>query len=68
VKAVGVGEHITGRVAVTSVRDDKPICTLTTTVRDAAGNLCLTGSAVTYTVPLLARATSEKAASVEIVS
>jgi acyl dehydratase len=28
VKAVKVGERITGRVEVTSVRDDKPICTL----------------------------------------
>jgi acyl dehydratase len=52
VKAVGVGEAIAGRVEVTSVRDDKPICTLKTEVRNAAGELCLTGSAVTYTVPL----------------
>jgi acyl dehydratase len=52
VKAVGVGEEIIGRVEVTSVRDDKPICTLRTEVRNAAGELCLSGSAVTYTVPL----------------
>jgi acyl dehydratase len=52
VKAVGVGELITGRVEITSVRDDKPICTLATTVRNAQGEDCLVGSAVTYTVPL----------------
>jgi hypothetical protein len=27
-KAVGIGEQITGRVEVTGVPDDKPICTL----------------------------------------
>jgi acyl dehydratase len=52
VKAVGVGEEIIGRVEVTSVRDDKPICTLRTEVRNAHGELCLSGSAMTYTVPL----------------
>ncbi|MFC7539582.1 MaoC family dehydratase [Siccirubricoccus deserti] len=52
VKAVGVGESITGRVEVTAVRDDKPICTLRTEVRNGQGELCLTGTAVTYTVPL----------------
>ena len=52
VKAVGVGEAITGRVEVTAVRDDKPICTLRTEVRNGQGELCLTGTAVTYTVPL----------------
>jgi acyl dehydratase len=54
VKAVLVGEEITGLVEVMSVRDDKPICTLRTEVRNAAGEVCLTGSAVTYTVPLQA--------------
>ena len=52
VKAVLVGEEITGLVEVMSVRDDKPICTLRTEIRNAAGDVCLTGSAVTYTVPL----------------
>lgn len=51
-RAVKVGEAITGRVEVTSVRDDKPICTLATEVRNAAGEVCLTGTATTYTVPL----------------
>lgn len=52
VKAVLVGDEIVGRVEVTSVRDDKPICTVTTTVRNARGDICLTGQATTYTVPL----------------
>jgi acyl dehydratase len=52
VKAVGVGETITARVEVTAVREDKPICTLKTEVRNGKGEPCLTGTAVTYTVPL----------------
>jgi acyl dehydratase len=52
VKAVGVGEAITGRVEVASVRSDKSICTLKTEVRNARGEVCLTGTATTYTVPL----------------
>ncbi len=52
VKAVGVDETITARVEVTKVRDDKPICTLKTSVVNAAGEDCLTGTATTYTVPL----------------
>lgn len=53
-KAVGIGDEIVARVEVTSVRDDKPICRLATTVRNASGEICLSGKAVTYTVPLLA--------------
>ncbi len=56
VKAVGVGETITGRVEVMEVRDDKPICRLATSVVNAAGEVCLTGHATTYTVPLAAGA------------
>lgn len=52
VKAIGVGEEITGQVTVTSVRDDKPICTLETTVFNSAAEPCLTGTATTFTVPL----------------
>ena len=52
VKAVKVGEQIIGNVEVTSVRDDKPICTLATSVRNSQGDMCLIGTAVTYTVPL----------------
>ena len=51
-KAVGVDEEITGRVEVRTVRDDKPICTLETSVRDAGGDVCLSGTATTYTMPL----------------
>lgn len=52
VKAVGVDEEITGRVEVTEVRDDKPICKLATSVRNEAGEICLTGTATVFTVPL----------------
>jgi acyl dehydratase len=51
-KAVGVDENLTARVEVTGVRDDKPICTLSTTILNDAGETCLTGSATTYTVPV----------------
>src|SRR6185503_409880 len=40
VKAVGIGEQVTGRVEITSVRDDKPICKLTTSVCNAQGETC----------------------------
>lgn len=52
VKAVGVDEEITGRVEIKEVRADKPICKLETSVRNAAGDICLTGTATVYTVPL----------------
>lgn len=52
VKAVYVGDEITGRVEVTSVREDKPICTIKTTVSNQKGEVCLSGTATTYTVPL----------------
>ncbi|KKB11295.1 acyl dehydratase [Devosia geojensis] len=51
-KAVTIDEEITGRVEVAKVRADKPIVTLVTTVRNAAGDICLSGTATTYTVPL----------------
>jgi acyl dehydratase len=51
-KAVGVGERITARAEVLSVRDDKPICELATTILDEAGDVVLTGRATTYTVAL----------------
>jgi acyl dehydratase len=53
VRAVHIGEDITARVEVSGVRDDKPICTLITTVFNRAGDVCLSGTAVTYTMPLL---------------
>lgn len=52
VKAVGVGEEITGRVEVKEVRPDKPICKIETSVRNGQGELCLTGTATVFTVPL----------------
>ncbi|MEA2768152.1 MAG: hypothetical protein QOD93_1114 [Acetobacteraceae bacterium] len=54
VKAVKIGEEIVARVNVTEIRDDKPICHLETTVRNGQGDLCLTGTAMTYTVPIQA--------------
>ena len=52
VKAVYIGDTITGRIEVTHVRQDKPICKLATTVRNQKGETCLSGTATTYTVPL----------------
>ncbi len=51
-KAVGVGETITGRVEVESVRPDKPICKLKVSVNDSSGDVCVEGVATTYTMPL----------------
>ena len=51
-KAVGVGETITGRIEILTVRDDKPICTLRTTVVNEKGEVCVEGTATTYTAPL----------------
>ena len=51
-KAVGVGEELTARAEVLSVRADKPICTLATSIRNGASEVCLEGTATTYTVPL----------------
>lgn len=52
VKAVRVGETITASVKVEDVRDDKPICKLETSVRNASGEPCIVGTATTYTMPL----------------
>jgi acyl dehydratase len=43
------GESITGEVEVTSVRDDKPITTLTTRVMRADGEVLIDGTAVCWT-------------------
>ncbi len=51
-KAVRVGESIEAEVEVTARRDDKPICTLRTIVRNEAGEECLVGTATTWTAPL----------------
>ena len=47
-----LGETMTATVTVTDVREDKPICTLDTTVVNADGEVCIEGEAVTYTAPL----------------
>lgn len=46
------GDVITGRVEVTSVRDDKPITGLSTRVTRGDGTVVLEGTAVCYTMPL----------------
>jgi acyl dehydratase len=51
-KAVGVGQRLTARAEVLTVRPDKPICTLATSIVDGDGEVCLEGTATTYTVPL----------------
>ena len=57
VKAVRIGETIIASVKIEHVRDDKPICRLETTVRNADGDTCVVGTATTYTMPLLHRET-----------
>jgi acyl dehydratase len=52
-KAVFVGDTVTGRVEVTKVRADKPICNLSVTIENQNGDVCLSGAATTYTAPLL---------------
>lgn len=51
-KAVGVGETITGRVEIESLRADKPICKLKVRITDSLGDICVEGTATTYTMPL----------------
>jgi len=46
------GDAITGRVEVTSVRHDKPITELATTVTGADGTVLVDGFAVCYTMDL----------------
>lgn len=46
------GDDITGEVEVLSVRDDKPITELRTTVTRDDGTVAVDGTAVCYTVPL----------------
>lgn len=55
VKAVYVGDTITGRIELTSVREDKPICTMAVAVTNQKGEVCLSGVASTYTTPLKSR-------------
>src|SRR5215813_11350354 len=59
VKAVRIGETITASVKVEHVRDDKPICNLETVVRNASGEVCVIGTATTYTMPLSRQVTGQ---------
>ena len=52
VRAVQVGETIHATVRVEHVREDKPICRLETVVRNSKGEICVAGTATTYTMPL----------------
>lgn len=47
------GDTITGKVEVTSVREDKPITGLTTTITNQDGTVVLEGTALTWTEPVL---------------
>jgi len=49
------GDRITGAVEIVSVRTDKPIATLKTTVTRGDGVVALEGTAVCYTMPLPVR-------------
>jgi len=51
-KAVYVGDVITGHVTVTEAREDKPICKLEVSVVNQDGDVCLSGTATTYTTLL----------------
>jgi acyl dehydratase len=46
------GDRITGAVEILTVRTDKPITTLKTTVTRDDGTMALEGTAMCYTVPL----------------
>ena len=46
------GDEITGRVEVLEVREDKPICTLRTTITNQDGTVVLEGTALVYREPL----------------
>ena len=54
-----MGQEIVACVVVQSVREDKPICRVETAVRNADGDICVAGTAVTYTMPLLAYAVDD---------
>jgi acyl dehydratase len=46
------GDEITAEAEVMSVRDDKPICTLRTTITNHEGTVVLEGTALVYQEPL----------------
>jgi acyl dehydratase len=47
------GDEITAEAEVLSVRDDKPICTLRTTITNQDGTTVLDGTALVYQEPLV---------------
>ena len=49
---VAPGESITAEVEVLEVRDDKPICTLRTTITNGDGTVVLDGTALVWQEPL----------------
>ena len=49
------GDVITAEVAVTSIRDDKPITTLSTTITNQDGVVVLAGTAVVWRDPAVAK-------------
>lgn len=51
-KPTYIGDTITGRVEILTVREDKPICTIKTTVSNQHSETCISGEAATYTVAL----------------
>jgi acyl dehydratase len=51
-KGVLVGDTVTGKVTVKTVREDKPICTIEVSVTNQHGDVCLSGTATTFTTPL----------------
>jgi len=51
-KAVYVGDTVTARLEITRVREDKPICEVAVSVKNQHGDVCLSGTATTYTVAL----------------
>ena len=46
------GDEITAEAEVLTIRDDKPICTLRTTITNHDGTVVLDGTAVVYQEPL----------------
>jgi acyl dehydratase len=46
------GDEITAEAEILSVRDDKPICTIRTTITNQEGTLVLDGTALVYQEPL----------------
>jgi acyl dehydratase len=53
--AVRPGDEITAEAEVLELRDDKPICTLRTTITNQDGTVVLDGTALVYQDPLVAR-------------